>query len=190
VGAAALEKSFPLALAAFRALDGGGRLMPSPLRTLAEHPGLVGGAQNLQFLVDANVLFMFGLTGLALLALLWAGATWRIATAVGCLVLLVTYKVGHPQFYVTWLVLLAWPFVDGDDRTEPAANERAAARRLVPVAVFVGTFQVLYMLGLVGMESIVRGYAGLPFLVVVVGSLVAPGRTFPRPGSVRPRLTW
>ena len=160
--------------------------MLSILQFFTCHPALVGGEQNVQLLVDVNVAVMCGATALAFLGLLWIGATWRAAAAIGCVVLLVSYKVGHPQFYVTWLVLLGWLLVDGR-----SGAERSVAIRLVPVAALVGLFQILYVTGFVGSEgSAVRCYASVPFLAAVLASLVAAVRVLPRAPGVLVRVSW
>ena len=99
--------------------------------------------------------------------------------------LLASYKVGHPQFYVPWLVLVAWLLVD-----QRAPEERDVARGFLPVVAFLGLFQVLYILGLVSTLSPIRDYVGLPFFGLALGSLFAAFRAVGFADGQRAFIRW
>ena len=138
--------------------------MLSILRFLTCYPGLVGGEEGLGMLLDSNTLVVLAAAGLTFAALYLLGSTWRAGSVIGLLAVLAAYKVGHPQFYVTWLVLLTWLLLD--DRAGP---ERRVAVRVMPVAALVALFQVLYVVGAV--TEGVRCWASVPFTLTLLASL-------------------
>lgn len=161
--------------------------MLSVHRFLTCHPDLVGGDRTVQMLLDSNSPIVAVVGALSLGGLLWLGATWRSGTLIGCLVIFATYKVGHPQFYVTWLAVLTWLLVHQD-----RGWERSAALRLVPVAIALALFSVLYAAtgAMLGEWAFLRCYVSLPFLAVVVGSIGVAVREIPRPAGEGFSLRW
>lgn len=78
----------------------------------------------------------------AALVAVWGWLTrqgWEVTSLLGILAIFLTYKVGHPQFYVSWIALYAWILATSSD-------ERAVlvARAFTPLSAFLGLFQVLY----------------------------------------------
>ncbi|MDX1492979.1 MAG: glycosyltransferase 87 family protein [Longimicrobiales bacterium] len=138
--------------------------MLSIFRFLTCYPDLVGGEEGLAMLLDSNTLVVLAVTGLTFGALYVLGSTWRAGSILGLLAVLVAYKVGHPQFYVTWLVVLTWLLLE--DRKGQAGR---VAVRVLPVAALVALFQVLYVTGAV--TEGVRCWASVPFTLTALASL-------------------
>jgi len=93
------------------------------------------------FLIDTNALFV---VAVASLVPLWGWLTrqgWEVTCLVGILAVFLTYKVGHPQFYVSWIAVHVWILVASNDE-----RALAVARALIPVAVFLSLYQLLYLL--------------------------------------------
>ncbi len=117
--------------------------------------------------VVAAVLFV-GLHG-------WlARLDWQTTLLIGILVVFSVYKVGHPQFYVTWLAVQAWILAG-----PPHGGGVKVARAFLPVSIFLGAFQIVFFVsGLTGNDDHLRGHwfpvrvwAGPTFLSVVAWSL-------------------
>lgn len=74
---------------------------------LIEHGLLRNSPEIEQLLIDYNI-FLVGLVFCAWIAAAWWWKVpWLPSSIVGLLLILLTYKVGHGQFYVSWLVLCA-----------------------------------------------------------------------------------
>ena len=142
----------------------------SILAGLQDHPGVVGGRGVLDLLVRVNVLMVAAVAATAFLAAKWMRLHWLEASVVGLLAVLATYKVGHDQFYVPWLILVAaLPLADTD-----------AARRLawlcVPYALFLSLFQWAYTYGSDGFRQVhpsVRQHVGLVAFPLALATLIA-----------------
>ncbi len=90
--------------------------------------------------VDALVRFngpLVLLVWIGAVALAWLRAErWLASATWGLFAVLLTYKVGNPQFWVTWLALVAClPLLD-----DPAANR--LERLSFPYAIFLGIFAI------------------------------------------------
>jgi len=142
----------------------------SVLRFFMCYPGAVGGDGVLAFLVGNNGLFVFGVA-LAFLFGLWRlGAAWPAAAALGILPILVAYKVGHPQFYVAWLVPFSWLIAMG-----AASGAQRLARVLAPVAVYLAFVQVLYLASGAMLDEwfFLRCYISIPLLVLTIVAIAS-----------------
>lgn len=226
IGLAALEKFYPLLLAAFMALEAGRVIRLRPLATAVVtfaigmtvshllwgpstwtplmvgairvpkmlsvyrffmcHPAVVGGEAAYATLVETNSLVVIGAAGTALLFLHRRGVPWARASTLGLAVIFLTYKVGHPQFYVTWLVLLGW-LLTSDDR-----EDRGVGRALIPIAVAVAAFQILYAAtgAMTGQWTFLRCYVSLPFVAVALLCLVLAIRRVSEPPKESARRAW
>jgi len=171
----------PSAFAPFAFGAGRDAKILSIYRFLSCHPALVGGERPLTVLLDTNTWVVLGVAAAALVTLHLIGASWRTASALGFLMVLAAYKVGHPQFYVTWLVPFAWLLVD-----DSAPDHRRLAAALVPVAVVLAIIQVAYgpTGAMLGEWAWLRCYISVPFLCIVVLSLLMGFRVIWRP--IRP----
>jgi hypothetical protein len=113
----------------------------SILSPLDAHPSLIGGRPVVDFLVTANIAFVAAAAVLSVLVATRARIHWLEASVLGLLVVLVVYKVGHPQFWLPWLILVA---------ALPLAAT-PSARRLawlcVPLVLFLSAFQAGYTWG-------------------------------------------
>lgn len=79
----------------------------SILSALSFHPYLVGGPGVVDVLVRANVMLV-GAAALVSTLVAWKlKMHWLEASVLGLLAVLITYKVGHQQFYLPWLFLVA-----------------------------------------------------------------------------------
>lgn len=119
------------------------------------------------YLLDINSLMVVAVTAVVAL---WGWLTrqgWEITSLLGILAIFMTYKVGHQQFYVTWIALYAFIIAASDD--EKAV---AVARAFVSLALFVAVYQVLYY----GTYLLTGAYFQGPFVYFrVFGSLVLLG---------------
>jgi hypothetical protein len=97
----------PSFLTAVRFASGREPKLLSILAALNTYPNLVGGQGVVAALVRANSLFVAAATALSLLAAWKTKASWLEASVICLLVMLTAYKVGHQQFMLTWLVLVA-----------------------------------------------------------------------------------
>ena len=114
-----------------------GPTLLSILASLSFFPFLIGGQGVLDFLLKANVVFV------AFVALLSTLISWKLrihwleASVLGLLAVLLTYKVGHQQFYLPWLFLVA---------ALPLAGTESSRRLMwicVPQVLFLSAFQKL-----------------------------------------------
>ena len=114
----------------------------SPLR-FAEPFASASGNQTLIDLIDhlisANALYVVGAAALVALWGWWTGQDWRTVMLLGMLAIFAVYKVGNPQFWIGWVAVLTWILAEGDDR-----RSVFIAKRLVPVALFLSLFSVVY----------------------------------------------
>ncbi|SMR82594.1 Protein of unknown function [Aliiroseovarius halocynthiae] len=65
---------------------------------------------------------------------------WEITGLFGILVIFMTYKVGHVQFYVSWIALYSW--ILAVSRDERAVS---VARAFAPLAAFLALYQISYI---------------------------------------------
>lgn len=108
-----------------------------PIAVLGRHLGI---APVTDLLVRFNGPLVI-LVWLGAIALAWARRdNWLVAACWGFLAVLVTYKVGHQQFWVSWLALVAALPLLG----RPDADR--LARLSWPLAIFLSVFQVGFVL--------------------------------------------
>lgn len=107
----------------------------SPLRALAELPATSDIADALS---SANSLLAAAALLVALLIAWRCRLTWLEASAVGMWLVLVVYKVGHAQFYLSWLLVIAMLVRIGNRR----AHTIAVA--FLPFIAFLEAFQAAY----------------------------------------------
>ena len=112
------------------------------------------------------------MAGLAIAFLIvWAlRMNWLGAVVLGYLVMLITYKVGHAQFYMPWLFLVA---------SLPLVNEKETDRMaliFLPAVLLLSLFMVGYAYGsnhYFGRFVWVRSYGGYLALPVAAASIAA-----------------
>lgn len=174
--------------------DDRGAKMLSLLRFLEAADAHVGAERLVAWLLDKNSLMVVGIAALVSLHGWLARLDWRITGLVGILAVFFVYKVGHQQFYLCWVAALAWVLVDA-----PSDEVRAVARRLVPVALFLGLFQIVYFASgqlpgaeyyLSGSWAVLRPVVSVPFAAVVVWCLVSAKGGIFRPWQRSVRLRW
>jgi hypothetical protein len=106
---------------------------------LRNHSAWVGGAEVVALLVRWNVVVIFAVWG-SFVVLAW---TWRMnwleAMVIGFLLVLLSYKVGHTQFFLSWVCMVAaLPLMQTN-------SARRLAWLAVPMALFLAVFQVAYI---------------------------------------------
>ncbi|THD68739.1 MAG: DUF2029 domain-containing protein [Bradyrhizobium sp.] len=126
----------PLALGVER-----GPKILSILSALSSYPSLIGGQRVLDILVKLNAGFVVT-AGLASFLIAWKTRMhWLEASVLGLWAVLIAYKVGHQQFYLPWLFLVAaLPLA----RTP---SSKALAWVCVPMVLFLSAFQWGYANG-------------------------------------------
>lgn len=131
----------------------------------------VGAESAANWLVDRNASTVVLLAALFSLHCWLSRVPWEVATCVGMLLIFFVYKVGHPQFYLCWLVALVWIYFSAS-----LQDHRAFARRLAPIAIFLGLFMLLYYFSLHGTNEPgylegpwrpVRYFVSIPFAITV-----------------------
>jgi len=113
----------------------------SILAALNDHPFLIGGPDSLAFLIRTNAIFVLAVEMLIIFVSWYLRLHWLEASVLGLLAILLTYKVGHQQFFIPWLFLVA---------ALPLAQTNSA-RRLAwfcaPFVLFLSVFQWGYEYG-------------------------------------------
>ncbi|MCG6901131.1 MAG: DUF2029 domain-containing protein, partial [Rhodobacter sp.] len=94
----------------------------------------------LQHLVARNALYVIGAAVLVALHGWLARLEWELTLLVGIFAVFFVYKVGHPQFYLSWFAVQAWIIAGRSDG--PAFR---VAWAFLPAAIFVSAFQCLYL---------------------------------------------
>lgn len=100
------------------------------------------------------------------------GLDWLEASALCLLVAFSLYKVGHAQFFLTWLVILCALLQRSSD------SRRIIIYSSLPVVLFLSVYAVVFQrLWISGgfwesSSDLFRDYLGLPFVVITIGSLV------------------
>lgn len=145
--------------------------------------GEVANSGWFQHLLDHNSKYVLGVAALVALHGWLARLDWEITAVLGVLMVFAVYKVGHPQFYVTWVALLAWVLARQDDGP---ANRVAVA--FLPVTAVLSLYQMVYLLSklltddyLKGDWAVVRDYAALPFVAALLWGLFVARRDIFRP---------
>jgi len=176
-------------LAAIRFGAGREPKLLSVLAALGSAPWLVGGAGPLDWLIRNNAAFVLATAVLCLAVAWWRRIDWLEASVLGLLAVLLVYKVGHPQFFLPWLFLVA---------ALPLAGTVSADRLALacwPFALFLGLFQWGYAYGsdqyhAVGGEvRLYAGFVALPLGLATIAAyfgLTAAGATAPG-SSIRGR---
>jgi hypothetical protein len=144
--------------------------MLSILSALSSYPHLIGGQGVLDLLLRTNAVFVAS-AGLIVFRVAWRTRMhWIEASVVGLLAVSLTYKVGHPQFYLPWVFLVA---------ALPLAGTPSADRLgwiCLPMLLFLSAFQWGYAYGSDGYHAIlnnIRRDAGFVAFVLGVATLVA-----------------
>lgn len=151
----------------------------SIFRTISVLGRNAGIGEVTDVLVKYNLLLV-ALVWFAALALAWRRRdNWLVAGTWGFLAVLTAYKVGHQQFWVTWLALVAClPLVN-----TPQADR--LARISLPYATFLSLFQlgfaVIEPIYYRGPNAWVKDYAGLPSFILSALTLWLFLRRAPRP---------
>jgi hypothetical protein len=103
---------------------------------------------------------------------------WLEGAILGYLVMLTLYKVGHQQFYIPWLFMIA---------SLPLVNKQSADRMaiiLLPAVLLLSLFHSGYDLGFVSDNSWVRLYGGFIAFAVSTASIAACVVDHWRPGAL------
>jgi hypothetical protein len=152
----------------------------SVLSALQTHPLLIGPG-ILDFLIRTNAVFVTAIGGLAIFTAWKMQLNWLEASVLTLLAILLAYKVGHQQFYIPWLFLVA---------ALPLAGTASSLRLrtlCLPFATFLSAFQLGYFLsnGTPGF-TIVRHYVGFAAFPLGVATIAAYFLSWPRMRQTRP----
>jgi hypothetical protein len=152
------------------ALAYGSAREPKLLSILAALENYFGEKEVVRWLIKYNsICVVFGVAITFLLSL-WARLNWLEGTVLGYLVMLTAYKVGHQQFYVPWLFMVA---------SLPLINKQNADRMatiLLPAILLLSIYQFGYEFGSNKYRdeySWVRSYGGAIAFLVSSASIVA-----------------
>src|SRR5262245_26591262 len=122
------------------AIERGPKIL-SILAALSSYPSLIGGQDVLDILIRTNVVFLAA-AGVLIFWIAWrAKLHWLEASVLGFLTVLVIYKVGHPQFYLPWLFLVAALPLAG------TPSSRQFGWLCLPLVLFLSAFQWGYTYG-------------------------------------------
>ncbi len=135
----------------------------SILSSLHVHPWVAGGKGIVEWLVEYNSLMVVCVAILMILLSWYNGLSWLSSFVVGTLAILLSYKVGHQQFYLPWLTAIAGlPLLSNK-------HDLVTAWICLPFVVFLSVFQTIYTLGtkMLGPWQIVRDHVG--FFVLILG---------------------
>ena len=146
----------------------------SILAALSSYPFLVGGKGVVHFLIATNALVVVAVAAASVAVAMRASLHWLEASVLGFLAVLLSYKVGHQQFYIPWLFLVA---------ALPLSGARSSARLAwlcLPFALFLSAFQWGYSFGSDGYREtlgVVRDSVGFLAFGLGVATIVAYFRT-------------
>lgn len=127
----------------------------SILYALQSNPQLIGGQDVLDFLIRINAVVVFLVNVLVFLAAWRMRVHWLEASVLSLFLTLATYKVGHQQFYITWLILVAaLPLAASD-------SARRLAWLSLPYMLFLDVFQWGYAISWLHVSSSEDGLVGV-----------------------------
>ena len=127
------------------------------------------------FLISKNTFFLLLIIFFVFFHGLKAKIEWEYVALIGILLMFTTYKVGHPQFYLSWSALLAWIMLSSNKNSE----KRLFTLRLIPILIYLGLFQCVYLMSglgsgggyLINDWEFIRNICSVPFLVIIFFSL-------------------
>ncbi len=142
----------------------------SVLAALQTTPWLVGGSDNLRVLLQANGGFVILAAVVTFCLCYLARLRWIEGATLGLLAVLTTYKVGHQQFYLTWLMLVAaLPL-------SVSSVGRRMAYVCLPLALFLSLYHWGYQFGADqyrGAFKFVRLYGGFGAFTLALATLLS-----------------
>ncbi len=127
--------------------------MLSILRFLDPASAKLGGESLIDWLIEHNSIMVVAVASAFAAYAALARLDWRVAASTGILLILMTYKVGHPHFYLAWLAAYAWL------GTQAAPElRRLYTRAFAPLAIFLSAFSLLVLVsGFTGEEWYLMG---------------------------------
>ncbi len=129
-----------------------------------------GDERIVRFLIQYNNYLVVSAVAATLMFAWWARVNWLEGAVLGYLVLLTTYKIGHQQYYLPWLFMIAGL---------PLVNRQSADRMaiiLLPPILMLSLYHFGYEFGSDGYHdelSWVRSYGGFIAFPVGVASITA-----------------
>lgn len=113
----------------------------SILRALHALSSLVGGHEFVHFLLDINLYCIMAVEIFIIYSSWKLQMNWLESSVLGLLSVLLTYKVGHQQFFIPWLFMVAsLPLIN-------TTSARRLARYCLPFVFFLSLFQWGYTFG-------------------------------------------
>jgi hypothetical protein len=108
------------------------------------------------FLVQINLIIVALVFLLVVAVLIASELDWIQATSLGFVLFLASYKVGHPQFYISWIIVMLGLLV------ENSTKSRLIIKAFAPYCVFLSVYQLGFFLS--------NGYSGsLSFYFEYIG---------------------
>jgi hypothetical protein len=93
-----------------------------------------------RFLIQYNSIFCIGAIALVMYFSWKLSLRWYEISIFGTLSFLAVYKVGHPQFFLTWLILLL-PLIFSDN-----LSAQKLLKKAIPLLVFLQLYQIGFFL--------------------------------------------
>ena len=145
------------------------------------------------FLITKNSIFILIILFFIFIHMYMAEIKWEYASIIGILFLLITYKVGHPQFFISWIAFLAWII----SSSKKGDKNYLFVKNFFPVVIYLGIFQIIYFLsGLLGEGHLrnewefLRNIGSIPFLIFIGISLFRNSIFLIKPWKRKKILIW
>ncbi len=143
---------------------------PKLLSIIRSLVAVFGDGGAVDWLIKTNAYFLVAGVAAIFLFAWWTQLNWLEGVVLGYLVMLTLYKVGHQQFYVPWLFMVA---------SLPLLNKRSAdvvATILIPEVLLLSLYHFGYDRASDGYHQVlgwVRSYGGFIAFPVSAASIVA-----------------
>jgi hypothetical protein len=153
-------------LGPLKAIYFGSRRSPTLLSAIKALQSVFGDEGAVGWLIRYNTCLVVSGVLAALLFSWKVSLNWLQGVVIGYLVMLTLYKVGHPQFYLPWLFLVA---------SLPLVSKQSADRMaiiLLPVVMLLSLHQIIYQFGSDSDNLELQPYLGFIAFVVSTVSIV------------------
>ena len=103
-------------------------------------------------LLDKNSIYVMMAATLVALHGWLARLGWELTLLLGVLAVFSVYKVGHPQFFISWVTILTWILI-----RRPNDKAWCVAWNFLPVAALISLFQIIYLLSKILTDNYLGG---------------------------------
>jgi hypothetical protein len=118
---------------------------------------------------------------------------WDYLSIIGILLSLISYKVGHQQFFISWIMLLAWMLIS----SKTGSEKNLFAWRLTPIAIYLCLFQIIYFVSgildnghLRNDWEIFRNFGSVPFVLIILICVFLNRSFFCKPWKRKRIVIW